>query len=137
MVISHCTMMPILIRTGIVSGTKPILPFCLATFCGDINPNYRISNKKNKLGDPSPRANYTDQSDRRLSAKLVPTFAESRSERTESPMTVILIFQTGAPTSSFKQLFNCTHEDGRNPSQTHYLSENLVALGNEPGPLNL
>jgi hypothetical protein len=34
---------------------------------------------------------------------------------------------------SFKQLLNCTHEAEWNPFQTHYFSENLVAMGIEPG----
>jgi hypothetical protein len=32
---------------------------------------------------------------------------------------------------------NCTHEVGWTPFQTLYLSENLVAPGIEPGPLDL
>jgi hypothetical protein len=34
-------------------------------------------------------------------------------------------------------VLNCTHEAERTPFQTHYLSENLVAPGIEPGPLDL
>jgi hypothetical protein len=34
-----------------------------------------------------------------------------------------------------KQLLSCTHEAEWTPFQTHYFSENLVALGIEPGPL--
>jgi hypothetical protein len=36
-------------------------------------------------------------------------------------------------TSSFKQLFNCTHEAEWTPFQTHYFSENLVVPAIEPG----
>jgi hypothetical protein len=36
----------------------------------------RLGYIRNKLRGMSPRANYTQQSDRRLSAKLVPTFAD-------------------------------------------------------------
>jgi hypothetical protein len=36
-----------------------------------------------------------------------------------------------------KKLLNYTHEDEWTPFQTHYFSENLVAPGIEPGPLNL
>jgi hypothetical protein len=32
---------------------------------------------------------------------------------------------------------NCTHEAECTPFQTHYFSENLVAPGIEPGPLDL
>jgi hypothetical protein len=38
---------------------------------------------------------------------------------------------------SFKQLLSCTHEAEWSPFQTHYFTENLVALGIEPGPLDL
>jgi hypothetical protein len=44
---------------------------------------------------------------------------------------------TGAATLTFKQLLNCTHEAEWSPFQTHYFSENLVASGIEPGPLDL
>jgi hypothetical protein len=48
---------------------------------------------------------------------------------------VFSAFYTGAATFSFKQLFICTHEAEWIPFQTHYVSENLVAPGIEPGPL--
>jgi hypothetical protein len=38
---------------------------------------------------------------------------------------------------SIKQLLNCTHEAEWTPFQTHYFSENLVASGIEPWPLDL
>jgi hypothetical protein len=38
---------------------------------------------------------------------------------------------------SIKQLLNCTHEAEWTPFQTHYFSENLVAPGIEPWPLDL
>jgi hypothetical protein len=38
---------------------------------------------------------------------------------------------------SFKQLLTCTHEAEWTPFQIHYFSENLVASGIEPGPLDL
>jgi hypothetical protein len=50
-------------------------------------------------------------------------------------MAVFSVFQTGALTFSFKYLLNCTHEAEWTPFKTHYFSENLVALGIEPGPL--
>jgi hypothetical protein len=37
----------------------------------------------------------------------------------------------------FKLLLNCTHEAEWTLFQTHYFSENLVAQGNERGPLDL
>jgi hypothetical protein len=68
-------------------------------------------------------------SDRRLSAKLVPSFAVrgvSRSQRGGSPATF-----------SSRQLLICTHEAKWTPFQTHYLSESPVAPGIEPGPLDM
>jgi hypothetical protein len=54
----------------------------------------------------SPQANYTDRAiDRRLSAKLVPTFAdrECRVVRaTDPPLVVNSVFLTEAATFSFK-----------------------------------
>jgi hypothetical protein len=37
----------------------------------------------------------------------------------------------------FKYILNCTHKAEWTPFQTHYFSENLVAPGIEPGPLDL
>jgi hypothetical protein len=37
----------------------------------------------------------------------------------------------------FKQLLDCTHEAEWTPFKTHYFSENLVAPGIEPEPLDL
>jgi hypothetical protein len=36
-----------------------------------------------------------------------------------------------------KQLLNCTHEAEWTPFQIHYISENLVAPGIEPGRVDL
>jgi hypothetical protein len=36
-----------------------------------------------------------------------------------------------------RSLLNCTHEAEWTPFQTHYFSENLVAPGIKPGPLDL
>jgi hypothetical protein len=38
---------------------------------------------------------------------------------------------------SFKQLLSCTHEAEWTPFQTHYVSDNLVVPGIEPGPLEV
>jgi hypothetical protein len=38
---------------------------------------------------------------------------------------------------SSKQLLSCTHEAEWTPFQTHYFSENVVAPGIEPEPLEL
>jgi hypothetical protein len=40
---------------------------------------------------------------------------------------------TGAAIFSFKYLLNDHHEAEWTPFQTHYFSENLIALGIEPG----
>jgi hypothetical protein len=42
-----------------------------------------------------------------------------------------------AATFSFKQLFNCTQEAEWTTFQIHYFSENLVAPGFHPEPLDL
>jgi hypothetical protein len=54
-----------------------------------------------------------------------------------TPYGRILGFPDRSRYFSFKQLFNCTHETEWIPFQTHYFSENLVAAGIEPGPLDL
>jgi hypothetical protein len=79
-------------------------------------------------------------SDRRLSAKLVANFVDtevSRGQHGGSPTAVVSFSRPKAATFSLKQLLNCTHEAQRNPFQAHYFSENLVAPGIEPGPLDL
>jgi hypothetical protein len=83
---------------------------------------------KTKLHNLSPQANYTDRlSDRRLSAKLVPTLA-GRGCRVVSatipPQSLISVFSTGAAIS-LKQLLNYRHEAEWTPFQTHYFSEKI------------
>jgi hypothetical protein len=46
-------------------------------------------------------------------------------------------FWTRAAAISSKQLLSCTHEAEWTPFQTRYFSENLVAPGIEPEPLDL
>jgi hypothetical protein len=46
---------------------------------------------------------------------------------------LISVSYTGAATFSFKQLLNYPHEAEWTPFQTHYLSDNLVTPGIEPG----
>jgi hypothetical protein len=77
-------------------------------------------------------------SDRRLLAKLVPTFAErgmSRSQRGRSPLPLSRISRSEP--LLFFQVAPCTQEAEWTPFQTRYFSENLVALGIETGPLDL
>jgi hypothetical protein len=54
-----------------------------------------------------------------------------------SSMAVIQVFLSGATAFSSKQLLNLTHEVEWTLFQTHYFSENLVALGIKIGPLYL
>jgi hypothetical protein len=61
----------------------------------------------------------------------------SRRQRDGSPTAVISVFQTGDATFSSKQLLSCTHKAEWTPFQAHDFSENLVAPGIEPGPLDL
>jgi hypothetical protein len=51
------------------------------------------------------------------------------------PYVRILGFLDRSRYFSFKQLLSCTHEAEWTTFQTHYLLENLVAPGIEPGPL--
>jgi hypothetical protein len=78
-------------------------------------------------------------SDRRLSAKLMPTFVDRGCHVVSltDPYAVLSVFYTGAATFFFKQLLSCTHEAEWTPFQTHYFSESLVAPGIELGPLDL
>jgi hypothetical protein len=77
--------------------------------------------------------------DRRLSAKLVPTFADVgfRVVSATDPYSRILGFLYQSLTISSKQFLNCTHEAEWTRFQIHYFSENLVTPGMEPGPLSL
>jgi hypothetical protein len=72
-------------------------------------------------------------SHRRLSAKLVPTFANRgcRVVSATDPHGRILGFLDRSRYCFFKVLLNCTHEAEWTPFQTHY-SENLVAPEIEP-----
>jgi hypothetical protein len=55
----------------------------------------------------------------------------------KDPYVSILGFVTGAATFSSKYLLSCTHEAEWTPFQSQYFSENLVAPGIEPRPLDL
>jgi hypothetical protein len=96
---------------------------------------------KTKLHGLSPQANYTDRlSGRRLSAKLVPTLADrgvSRGQRNDSPTVVNVGFLDRsrrfleiAPQSSSRGWVDPVPDP-------LLIRKNLVALGIEPGPLNL
>jgi hypothetical protein len=76
-----------------------------------------------------------------LLAKLMPTFADRGCHVVSltDPYGRILGFLDRIYTATFssKLLLSCTHEAEWAPLQTHYFSENLVAPGIEPGPLDL
>jgi hypothetical protein len=95
-------------------------------------------------GVPPPWTEFASElylpTDRCLSAKIGQIFADigvSRNQLGGSPTAVISIFYTGAATFSFKQLLNCTDEAEWTPFQPNCFSENLVAPGIEPGPVDL
>jgi hypothetical protein len=70
-------------------------------------------------------------SERHLSAKLTPTFADRDCHMVS--VTVLDSFWTGAATFCSKKLLSCTHEAQRTPFQTHYFVDNLLTPGIEPG----
>jgi hypothetical protein len=55
----------------------------------------------------------------------------------DPPTAVFWAFETGAATISSKKFLSCNHETEGTPFQTHYFSEDLVALGMERGLLDL
>jgi hypothetical protein len=75
------------------------------------------------------------QSDRRLSAKLVPTFADRGCHVVivTDPYGRILGFIDWSRYFFFQVAPQLYSEAEQTPIQTHYFSENLVALGIEPG----
>jgi hypothetical protein len=88
----------------------------------------------------SPRANYTDRpNNRRLSAKLVPTFSERGCHMVSvtDPYGRNLDFLDRSRYVFFQVAAQLYSRGWVAPFQTHYLSDNLVALGFEPGPLDL
>jgi hypothetical protein len=76
------------------------------------------------------------KSDRRLSAKLVPTFADrgNRVVGTTDPYFRSLGFLDRSRYFFFQV---APHEAECSPFQTHYFTENLVTPGIEPGSLDL
>jgi hypothetical protein len=103
-----------------------LYPFQFISLC-----HLPVEKKTTKLRGLSPRANYTDWAPSligQVSAKFC-GLREPRGQRDRSLQ----------PYSRFSrpELLNCTHEAEWTPLRTHYLSENLVALGAEPWPLDL
>jgi hypothetical protein len=75
-----------------------------------------------------------------LSVKLVPRFAARWCHVANVTDLLRLYSRISRPEPiffSFKHLLNFTHETEWIPFQTHNFSENLVAQGIEPGPLDL
>jgi hypothetical protein len=78
-------------------------------------------------------------SDGHLSTKLAPNFADRACHvvSVTYPYGRILDFLDRRSYLSSRQLQNCTQEAEWTLFQTNYSSENLVAQGIEPGPLDL
>jgi hypothetical protein len=76
-------------------------------------------------------------SDRRLSVKLVPTFAHRVVSVTDPYGRFLGFLNQNHYFFSFKKPLNCAREAEWTPFQTHYFSENLAAPGIEPQPLDL
>jgi hypothetical protein len=74
-----------------------------------------------------------------LSAKLVPTLADRMVAHGQLDGSLQPYSQISRPepTFSFKYLLSCTHEAVWALLETHYFTENLVAPGIEPAPLDL
>jgi hypothetical protein len=97
-----------------------------------------VSAHRNKLRGLGLRANYTDR-ETAASAKLVPTFADRGCHvvSVTEPLGSILGFLDRSRYFFFQiapQLYSRGWVD---PIQIHYFSENQVALGIEPGFLDL
>jgi hypothetical protein len=97
----------------------------------------RKPSPKLKTRWPESASELYRPNDRRLSATLVPNLVDRWCHivSVTDPFGRILCLLVA--TFSIKQLLNCTHEAEWTPFQTHYFSENLVAPGIEPGPLDL
>jgi hypothetical protein len=118
--------------------------YCLMTINNMKNQSHHISTSppsqtlywspKIKLWPPSTSELYRP-SDRRLSAKLVTTFADIGCDGSLRPYSRISIPEPLLFLSSNSSIV--THEAEWTPFQTHYFSENPVASGIEPGPLDL
>jgi hypothetical protein len=80
----------------------------------------------------------TIPSDRCLSAKWLPTFADKGCHmvRVSDPYSRILDFLDRGCYFSIKQLLSCTNEAEWTPFQTHYFFF-LIVQGIEPGPPDL
>jgi hypothetical protein len=103
-----------------------------------LNALITVTSNKKKSWPESASKQYRP-SDRRMSVKLVPTFADRGCQvvSVTDPYDRILEFLDRSRIFSFKQLLNCTHEAEWTSFQTHYFLENLVAPGIEPGTLDL
>jgi hypothetical protein len=90
-----------------------------------------------KLHGLSPRANYTDY--HRLSAKLVPSFADTGCHvvSVTDPYVLILGFLDRSRYFSFKNFLNCIDKAEWTTFQTHHFSECLIEPGIESCPLEI
>jgi hypothetical protein len=116
------------------------------TFLSMTLVSYILSKKKGRASQTNKQTPWSESAselyrpiDRRLSAKLVPTFADRRCHvvSVTHPYSRIWVFQTWVATFSSKYLLSFTHEAEWTSFQTHYFSENLVASGIEPGHRDL
>jgi hypothetical protein len=72
-----------------------------------------------------------------LAGEISATFCGWRVSRGQRDGSLRPYYRFSRPDFFFQWLLNCTDEAQWTPFQTHYLSGNLVALGIEPGPLDL
>jgi hypothetical protein len=132
-----------LIQQEISRGTEPNFPFtllkCVNQYArGCKNNAYNFIYLIQKTPRPEPASKLYQPNNRRLSAKLVPTFADTRCHMVSVTHTYscILRFLDWSCYFSFHvapQLY--THEAERILFQTHYFSQNLAEPGVEPRPL--
>jgi hypothetical protein len=100
-------------------------------------------NKAQTKSKPTPWPEFENElyrpSYHLLLAKLVPTFVNRGCHMVSvtDPYGRILGFLDRRRQFFCKYPLSCTYEAEWTPFQTHYFSENLVALGIEPRPLDL
>jgi hypothetical protein len=114
---------------------------CFIMYFHDIHHSRQcfIMWKKQKTPWPESTSELYQPSDRRLSEKLVPTFVGRGCHvvSVTDPYNRILCFLDCSRYVLFQitpQLYSRSQAD---LFQTHYFSENLVALGIKPGPVDL
>jgi hypothetical protein len=119
-------------------STNPV-PFYLSIRKHTATPLERSLKLKKKSPSPESASELYRLSDRRLSKKLVPTFADigCHVASVTDPYGRILAFLDRSRYYFFQVAPQLTHEAEWTPFQTHYLSKNLEEQGIESGPLDL